>query len=1311
MAFDPEKVSSQTSDLEEQETRLTKQPERKELPGSDQEEIGGLKKKIEFLNKIRQSGRENEFFRDLISGEQSRVNKYPEFIEPRPDLKDEFDVQLTKEDGFEELKGDAAAHEFIDYLAEEAQQQIRRLEDSERQQPEKQETVPPEQGAGPTDYPDYSAEKREQEEGAQNQQPPGQTTQQDDSTGTAERDSDLETEREEKDKEQEEDGPDSEQMTDAEKQEEPQALKEARVKYLKGLRLRGKMVRGEYTAKLFEWSPWHDKRSVTIENENGEPEELFFGVREGEANLDRLRNRYERELANFREKKIEEFVSDLDNDLPESEREERISSFAVQLKTAEMEREEKAFERLDESFDDDSFRDMYRTDWFQKYRFGTSMGALGVGVATGGTAGAVALGVKGSMAGAGAAVAAEQGMERTHMRGYNPLSRTGAVADIQSSLDDDPDIGQISEAINAKFTDEDGSFDAERLKREISRIRMLANDMGTSLDQAVAGSDDVTAAIVDQMRDQANEFISDKSLDSIRGQIDSGEMTENEAVAEGLMDVLNSEQEDIRDEMENQNDRERNKKIARRLLAAAAGGSVGWFVGSGSMSRLINNASDWFGDWFDSETPPVAEGDTDEFTPEAPPESGSDTIFDVEIKDWDGPQTADDPTEARSFIEATGDIKQQMQNLDAFDVAGAEGSPLNNLEAAENLQAFLDGDIANNLAERLDGYQPEDIRESLVVHPGDQLSVTKEGNLILEQADGDTDLLYDGAQDKVNAEALKDDLFGDFDDVSGGEISGSETVESATETQDVSAESTLDTPEVEPIDPTTDVDIPETISMPETGEALERIRSRSQEANGILKGAMNSFVDAGGDPVYMDSAQLPDGMNQQEFSNHIQKLNQSQSPLANLHDVAESNPEQFRALQTLMDQYTEFHLDASSDMGVAETEDLKSLYTALDNYVDQGAPDLTASTETTAADAGPSLEDQLKQTPESIDAEAPEPPADESTGAEAESGATVEGEGRGADVEKSGDQENKVVTGEGRGAEVTTEQTQPEQSGAETTQANEQPAQGTDSIEVETGDDALDGAEQPSLQERLDAVDNVRNLEVTADEVNGLELTSDMTPEGYIGNEIAPTASVQPFENPALQNVSSGEWTNLTDTFKRAESFSDGVDRLLATDQTDQLKALFYALDAEQAGELRVGVDASSEDLKAMQAYINDQFETATGKPIPELDNNGEIVQQAAEAEPTAADIPESKFPELSAEPQEGQLLQSAIQEFSPGQVFSYDGSTYVFAEGSTEDQAISQARQALIDVTDKDTGISVQSVMSPISSESDQEVALLKIA
>ncbi len=428
-----------------------------------------------------------------------------------------------------------------------------------------------------------------------------------------------------------------------------------------------------------------------------------------------------------------------------------------------------------------------------------------------------------------------------------------------------------------------------------------------------------------------------------------------------------------------------HEKTARGAVMGAAFAGLGvavsdWWHGD-DVSEATEGAQEGASSSETQETPP-SQSSAGNLPPELQPDQETETVLDVEISDWDGPKTDGDVTKARSFIEAVGDIQEQMQGVDVFD----EGVSPDNLEEINNLQEFLEEGTANNLAERLEGYSPDDIKESLVVEPGETMSVTKEGNLILEHSDGSTDIIYNGAEDTVNTDAFSDDAFGDFDDTS-----GSETAQSATQSQDVYTKDIPDAEAVDPIDAGTDVDLPDTISVPETAEALERIRSRPDEANGILKGAMKTFLDAGGDPAYIDSVQLPDGMSQQEFSNHIQQLNQSQNPLVDLNEIAENKPEQFRSLQALMDGYAEFHLDPDSNMGVAETEDLKSLYVALDNYMEGDNPiflgedvttELTGETQSGEAVgwAGGPADDQPRGWTPSQDGEAavseapPEPP-------------------------------------------------------------------------------------------------------------------------------------------------------------------------------------------------------------------------------------------------------------------------------------------------------------------------------------------------
>jgi hypothetical protein len=820
--------------------------------------LDNLKQGIEYLNSVRQNHKETDLLRFITGRSERKPNgSGSQVIWQRPDLSRKFAIgsSTDPENNASYTSEKPAAHDLIEYLVAELESAVKKKEAAENDEHDKEGTEEPEKkGPGakrgdlPTDtageVPEAVKEGRgsSKDKTSSDQYDPGKKRA-DLPTDTAENPGDVPEQVKEgkRGREDQEDvGPEDtedkadepDQETEGENQEEEvvdpipnieleegpgHPLREARKQYLKGQRLRNKTLRGKYTSRVMEWLG-SDRRSVKVEKDDGTTEELFFGKKDGEANIQKLQERYYDALETYRDEKMAEFVRKLDDDLSDEEKQQAMTEFAVDLKTTEMEQEEKAFDQVDESFDDSSFRDWWRKDSTWWKRMGGSAGAITVTALSGGVAGAAAAGGRGLLAGTGAAVATEGALERVHAEGKNKLSRTGLVSDVRLNILDNVD-DEIEKTINkgtfkkmyeyAKT--KTGMGESDRLNKEqmrsfkkqvsqavnqlsdkevneeMGRVRMLANDLGTSLDQAIAGSGPVTAEVVRQMQDRENQMIGNSSLSATREQIDTGEMPKSEAVQEELMNKLMGQQEAIHEQMMKENDAERSKKIKRRWLAAVAGGTVGTLIGSKGIDKL----TDWFGYGEGAtDTPPVDGGQA----PDMPPISGDeqDPMYSVDITDWDGPTTYNDASEARSFIEATGDIKEQMQNVDAFDTVGGSGTPLENLEAAENLQDFLDDDIANDLAERLDGYRPEDVKESLVVDPGETMAVTKEGNLILEHADGEVDTLYNGAEDTINDQAFKDNLFGDFDDTSGIDDfkspEGATSVESADPT-DLPAES------------------------------------------------------------------------------------------------------------------------------------------------------------------------------------------------------------------------------------------------------------------------------------------------------------------------------------------------------------------------------------------------------------------------------------------------------------------------------------------------------------------------------------------
>jgi hypothetical protein len=640
------------------------------------------------------------------------------------------------------------------------------------------------------------------------------------------------------------------------------------------------------------------------------------------------------------------------------------------------------------------------------------------------------------------------------------------VSEIESGLNEESSQEEIRAAIRDRFEQDyqNENNQSLELKHELNRMRMLANELGTSIEEAAAGSGHLTGRIIGQMQDMERSAFAENAVESVRENPDFDEGTkafEDEAVFTALMDEFETNDDIMTTRMEEEGRQERADKIKRKIGGALAGAGMGWFIGSGKAGEVIGWSADkiedgwsWMSSLF-SDNPEAAKkaassmvGDGDMLNQFAPESSdGPNAMFATDITDWDGPTTYNDASKARSFIEATGDIKEQMQDLDVFNTVGGANAPLDNVEAAENLQDFLDTDIPNDLAERLDGYRPEDIKESLVVDPGETMAVTKEGNLILEHADGEVDTLYNGTEDTINDQAFKENLFGDFDAASGSE--GAETADEAT--TGLGAHNAGSEEAVEgdvgsgahgdfPGGGLDEVDVPDADAAAEGGEELaggdmpdadavepagldqsgidipgniDAVSADSQPANGITKGAFDSYKEALNNPMYnpeyLSDLDIPNG-DRDQFAQHIRELSELDQPLQHLSEIASNEPEKYRAMQALFDSYAEANMTPPG-VDVSGNADLEGLYDAVQQHINDNAP----APEPPADDAG-SQSSEAPGWTSSQDADIPEQsePSQSDTGNQPagssgeQTGGEVAGEGRGAEVEYPDDTESNA---------------------------------------------------------------------------------------------------------------------------------------------------------------------------------------------------------------------------------------------------------------------------------------------------------------
>jgi hypothetical protein len=1342
MAYDPEKLNNQSSQVEDEETRITKSPERAEKTKIEQEDDEGsvekpngytggkrerqdrvepgerellagstyedfyknasveeLKEAIDYLNQVRQQANEVKLLRFVTGRSGEKPGSDPaSIIQNRPDLEDLFSVgSLSNPDENTRYMTDvSAAHDLIEYLVAETEAAIKR---KASESSEGDEYGPGADRADlPTDTADNPGDVPEQVKGGRYKRTEGDNQDSEVEGGKA-----SGNEEEEEAESEEGDGPDPEQEEpDAEEgpegeldipdperlQDEPGELTAAREKYLKAVRIRGSILRGEYTQKALTYIPGIDRRSITHDGE-----ELFFGHDNGERSLRILRENFQDKLEADREAKIQEFVGENLQGNPEEQQEQAITQFAQNLLEAQQENQNEAINAMDESFSDQSFRDFWRRDdvWW------TRMGFSGLGLA-GSLAGSAATGGAGYMTLRTAVgtisgyTMAEGYLEQTDAGFLRSISRRGAVSDIESALEEGANEDEVRSAIEDRFSVDYSNSDNQNLelKRELNRMRMLANEMGTSVDEAAAGGNNMTARIIRQMQDMERDIVADKAIETVQEGSDGIENLEDEAVYEALMQSFQDNENMMTTRMEEEGERERERKMKRKIGGAVTGATVGWLIGSGRMGQglryVAEEASEGW-DWLFGSSAEAAEGA--ESAHEAATGSGA---------HYAGPEEA---VEGDVGSGAHGDFPGG--ELDQSDIP-AEARP----DEPTGSGAHFAGE----------GEEPPETKTGSGAH-GPQMGDEYEGDTYEtdQQPYGGSEANETGSG--AHGEEMSSDYEAETPEYENNQQPyGSDTAETAGsgahfDAGEVNFEQAASGQELADVD-ITDWDGPKVYND------ADQARSFIESVGDIKEQVMESGMSGSG--VENTRELLSDG-GANELAQRLGGYQPDQikeSFIVDPDDVMAVDDNGDLMYQTAEGETFKLY-DATADAVNSEAFDGQAFgdfdaVSGAEVAADQTA-ESAGGTATEPAQEAPAadlednptgiLEEQLGETPDSMNAEtAPEPPTGEEAGS-AKSGGDPEVSVEGTDnpVGVEGTDNDVGVMGD------TPEMTDHDagQVGQESTQqAAEQSADAANATQPEKNATPDGGTNQPSESIEVDTGDQA--IGVSAEQVNSLELANGVeSPQQYVGEQLTPMGPTIAGEYAQLQELSPQEWENITDTFRSAPSFSDGVDRLIENGNTDQVETLSHLIEANQQGIIDTGSEVNTEGLEQMQEYINQEYEQVMNNQIPEFEA-GDAVNQP-ETVNTGYDL--EGVPELTANVSgDEQLFEVAQQEFVPGEVFTHNGKTYVFTEGFSTDQAYTKAQGALSAAVGEDTISSSVEYQLPAEYRdgSDQAVALVQL-
>lgn len=507
------------------------------------EEISSLKNNIDLLNKARQNSVEYaDIYSHVFDGKSVRGDKYPTEWINREDLLQKFSVGKNGE-AYKSTK--EAAHDLIEYLANEAEARIAELsekplnEKSDVDSPNKEALTPNQNNEEKvTDNIETEKEKvsdapKEDVPVTQPEQPkvkPENTPQ-----NAPVPNIDIFRQRENVEENQEEN------------------LDDNRNNYLKAKRLRGNVFRGKL-GRLFG-------RIM-----NRDDEKIDFGGKKGIRDLQEYRREYQESLSAHRTSELQVFENMMRHRLDTGAVSPEEFNFEIRQRIVELMNEEQTnIDLIAEQGIEKNRLEKMKTNWRQHPKTRLVAGALlgGAAVATGGTA---VIAARTVFAGVGSYVGTEAGLER-----YSKIiGHKGLIHEINKAGNFVTDEGMYRHIY---------SLPEEDVRNEAARLRMLQVEKGVPIDALRASSYD-NGRIAELILRRDNELLANEVLEN-------NLRTENPNVnfANIVSERLNREQNQRNEAVESQVDKERLKKMARKTVAIIASGVTGWLVGGKLFSK------------------------------------------------------------------------------------------------------------------------------------------------------------------------------------------------------------------------------------------------------------------------------------------------------------------------------------------------------------------------------------------------------------------------------------------------------------------------------------------------------------------------------------------------------------------------------------------------------------------------------------------------------------------------------------------------------------------------------------------------------
>ena len=330
--------------------------------------------------------------------------------------------------------------------------------------------------------------------------------------------------------------------------EKVSSLDDLRDAYLKAKRLRGNIFRGGF-GRFF-------KRKL-----NFGTEEMDFGGKEGKSDLEIVRKEYQEKLAQYRSAELATIEGNLSGRLSRGEITPAEANAEMQGKIVGLLSEEQGnIDNKSVTGIERNLLEKMKTKWRQFGKTRLIAGALLGGAALTGVAVPAVIGARAGMGAVGTYVGVEAGLER-----YSKLvGHKGLIKEINKV------VGNSITGRDLRINNYLSGLPPLDIKKEAARLRMLQVEKGVSIDNLnTLGDNGEIAALIIKRDDEltAQETMGTAHLDPAL------------VFADRLSNRLAMEINLRNEVVEREVDRERIKKMFRKTTAVLAGGTVGWLIG------------------------------------------------------------------------------------------------------------------------------------------------------------------------------------------------------------------------------------------------------------------------------------------------------------------------------------------------------------------------------------------------------------------------------------------------------------------------------------------------------------------------------------------------------------------------------------------------------------------------------------------------------------------------------------------------------------------------------------------------------------